>query len=273
MYNWFYVIVLFLKVSLDPISTFQYSPTFCYFSHKYQIVVCKLFHLSELLSFAELVPQLCTEAAPVCLTLTCYYREQCSSVSPLLMCSLRCTQKILQSLFEALNVLGSLLFLPLPYFLLPLLIDLFAFSFLHLIIFSWVINIASFKNAENISCLVVTCALNSLIWSAYLGHKLDNIFHGPLVYRCVFSFEFYPKFQAFEFTMSFFICSSLDSFIFTIQALCRDIELSFKNAQNYSISQGFFISFLLIIIINIIIITNFIIIIIFVIIMFTLLTI
>lgn len=93
MYIWFYVIVLLLKVSLDPISAFWYSPTFCYFSHKYQIVVCKLFQLSELLSFAELVPQLCTEAAPVCLTLTCYYREQCSFVSPLLMCSLRHTQK------------------------------------------------------------------------------------------------------------------------------------------------------------------------------------
>lgn len=181
MYNWFYVIVLFIKVSFDPISAFQYSPTFCYFSHKYQIVACKLFQLSELLSFAELLPQLCTGAAPVCLTLTCYYREQCSSVSPLLMCSLRCTQKILQSLFEAFNVLGSLLFLLLPYFLLTLLVDLFAFSFLHLIIFSWVINIANFKNAENISCLFVTCALNSLLWSAYLGYKLDNILNCRLL--------------------------------------------------------------------------------------------
>ena len=174
MYNWFNVIVLLLKVSLDPMSAFWYSPTFCYVSHKYQIVVCKLFQLSELLSFAELVPQLCTEAAPVCLTLTCYYGEQCSFVSPLLMCSLRHTQKILQSLFEAINVLGSLLFFPMPYFLLTLLMDLFVFNFLHLS-FSWVINIASFKNAENIIYLIVTCALNSPLWSTYPRHKLDSV--------------------------------------------------------------------------------------------------
>lgn len=39
MYIRFYVFVLYLKVSLDLISAFWYSPTFCYLLHKYQIVV------------------------------------------------------------------------------------------------------------------------------------------------------------------------------------------------------------------------------------------
>lgn len=160
MYIWFYFIVPYLKVSLDPISAFWHSPTFCYFSHKYQIVVYNLFQLSELLSFSELVPQPSTEAAPVCLSTDLLLQRT------MLLCLASSSMfpqkhsKLSQALFEALHVLGSLWWLS-SHFSDGSACIQFSVSY-H---FHWVINIVFLKMLRSSNALLYVKLSSLVLWS------------------------------------------------------------------------------------------------------------
>lgn len=159
---------------------------------------------------------------------------------------------------------------PCYFYLCLIFFSLYWWIYLHsifciLLFFSWVINIASFKNSENISCLIVTCALNSPLWSTYPGHKLDSVFVWDIGLQMCLQVWILSRLLNSQWLPLF--VHPLIHLFFTIQSLCRYIQLGFKYTQNYPTPQGFFISFLLIIIINIIITIN---LIIFVIIRFTL---